>query len=106
MGVAVRTDDAVAAAGLPVARQKQALQALSLAMLVEGRLREVPAMRSAIEQDPTFAVRIGQPRAHERDSRGRNWDIMAFQTGFLCWPQGATEFRAIVDSLREVYDLG
>ncbi|MGA0611284.1 hypothetical protein [Caldimonas sp. KR1-144] len=84
---------------------KQALQAQLLASLVEQRLRAVPMLRDAIAQDPSFTLRIAVPRLHERDVRGRNWDIVAFQTGFMHWPQGQAEFRAIVNDLRTTYDL-
>jgi len=84
---------------------KQSLQGLSLAMLVEQRLRTVPLLRGAIEQDPSFTLRIAVPRPHKRDTHGRNWDIVAFETGFAHWPQSQLEFRAIVDELRAEYDL-
>ena len=84
---------------------KQSLQGQSLAMLVEQRLRTVPLLRVAIEQDPSFTLRIAVPRSHQRDTHGRNWDIVAFQTGFVHWPQSQVEFRAIVNELRAAYDL-
>ena len=84
---------------------KQALQASSLATLVEHRLRTVPLLRSAIELDPSFTLRIGAPRSHDRDTHGRNWDIVAFQTAFVHWPQSQREFRVIVNELRAEYDL-
>ncbi len=86
-------------------RRKELLQPQRLTMLAEGRLRAVPLLYAAIEQDPSFRLRVGQPRPHGRDSHGRNWNIDAFQTGFLHWPQGYDEFRAIVDGLRDEYDL-
>jgi hypothetical protein len=84
---------------------KQSLQGSALAMLVEERLRTVPMLRSAIELDPSFTLRIAVPRSHERDAHGRNWDIVAFQSGFMHWPQSQREFRAIVNKLRALYDL-
>jgi hypothetical protein len=60
---------------------------------------------AAIDQNPSFTLRVGLPRAHDRDNHGRNWNIDAFQTGFLYWPQGYDEFRTIVDGLRAEYDL-
>jgi len=74
-------------------------------MLVDQHLRMVPMLRGAIEQDPSFSLRIAVPRSHKRDTQGRNWDIVAFQTGFMHWPQSQLEFRAIVDALRAEYDL-
>ena len=84
---------------------KKSLQAHSLAVLVEQRLRAVPLLRGAIEHDPSFMLRIGAPRSHQRDTHGRTWDIVAFQTGFVHWPQSQVEFRAIVNDLRAAYDL-
>ena len=84
---------------------KQLLEGASLALLVEQRLREVPLLRSAIELDPSVTLRIGEPRIHDPDNHGRTWDIVAFQTGFLHWPQSQREFRAIVNDLRAEYDL-
>jgi hypothetical protein len=84
---------------------KRPLQGGSLAMLVDQRLRMVPMLRDAIERDPAFPLRIAVPRSHKRDTHGRNWDIVAFQTGFMHWPQSQLEFRAIVDELRAEYDL-
>jgi len=85
--------------------RKASLQPQLLAGLVERRLRAVPVLHAAIEQDPSFALRIGTPRPHDRDSHGRNWNIDAFQTGFRHWPQGHDDFRAIVDGLRAEYDI-
>jgi hypothetical protein len=84
---------------------KESLQPQSLTLLVEGRLRAVPMLRAALDHDPSFTLRIGLPRPHERDSHGRTWDIVAFQTGFVHWPQGGAEFRTIVDGLRGTFDL-
>ena len=87
------------------ANPKESLQPQVLVTLVEGQLRAVPVLHATIEQDPSFTLRVGRPRPHDRDSHGRNWNIDAFQTGFLHWPQGYDEFRTIVDGLRAEYDL-
>ena len=84
---------------------RQSLQGSSLAMRIEQRLRTGPPLGCAIERDPSFTLRIGVPRSHGRDTHGRNWDIVAFQTGFVHWPQSEREFRAIVNELRAEYDL-
>src|SRR4051794_1576641 len=55
------------------AKPKESLQ--RLAILVEGQLRTVPVLHAAIDQDPSFTLRVGQPRRHDRDSHGRNWNI-------------------------------
>jgi hypothetical protein len=85
---------------------KQTLRPAALSALVDQQLRSVPAIRAALEQDPSFAVLIGTARAHERDARGRNWNIDAFRTGFGHWPQCHHDFRLIVDGLRLRFDLG
>ena len=87
------------------ANAKESLQPQHLVMLAEGRLRAVPLLHAAIEQDASFTLRVSRPRPHGRDSHGRNWNIDAFQTGFLHWPQGHGDFRTIVDGLRDEYDL-
>lgn len=87
------------------AHRKESLQPQLLAMLVERGLRSVPVLHAAIEQDPLFTLQVGQPRPHDRDSHGRNWNIDAFRTSFRYWPQGHDEFRSIVDGLRAEYDL-
>jgi hypothetical protein len=91
------------APGMP--RSKDSLGWQSIAALVERRLRAVPMLHAAIEQDPSFTLTVARARPHTRDSHGRNWDIVAFQTAFHHWPQGHIEFRAIVDELRAAYDL-
>lgn len=73
--------------------------------LVHERLLILPMFRSAMTADPSFMIRIGAPRPHERDNSGRNWNIEAFETGFIHWPQCHTEFRFIVDRLRIEYDM-
>jgi hypothetical protein len=85
---------------------KEPHQAHALNDMVQQQLREVPAIHAALADDPSFLVLIGEVRPHERDARGRNWDIDAFRTGFGHWPQCHAEFRAIVDRLRLRYDLG
>src|SRR2546423_3653104 len=91
------------APGMP--KSKESLGWQSIAALVERRLRAVPMLHAAIEQDPSFTLTIARARPHMRDSHGRNWDIVAFQTAFHHWPQSHIEFRAIVDELRAAYDL-
>jgi hypothetical protein len=86
-------------------KSKESLGWQSIAMMVERRLRAVPMLHAAIEQDPSFTLTIARARPHTRDTHGRNWDIVAFQTAFHHWPQGHVEFRAIVDELRAAYDL-
>jgi hypothetical protein len=72
---------------------------------VQQRLRLVPMLRAALEHDAAFELSIGSPHLHERDGRGRNWNITGFRSGFVFWPQCQEEFRLIVDRLRERYDM-
>jgi hypothetical protein len=85
---------------------KPQLPSQALRTEVEQRLRLVPILRVALEQDAAFEVCIGSPRLHARDGRGRNWNISGFRSGFVFWPQCQEEFRDIVDRLRERFDLG
>jgi hypothetical protein len=78
---------------------------LALRQEVEQSLRLVPMLRAALEYDATFELSIGSPHLHERDVRGRNWNIAGFRSGFVFWPQCQEEFRFIVDRLRERYDM-
>lgn len=72
---------------------------------VEQQLRLVPMLSVALEHDASFELLVGSPRPHDRDVRGRNWNIAGFRSGFLFWPQCQAEFRLIVDRLRDRYDL-
>jgi hypothetical protein len=84
---------------------KQRLDPEALMALVHDRLLALPMFQSAMQADPSFVIRIGVPRPHQRDSCGRNWNIEVFETGFAHWPQCHAEFRYIVDRLRNEYDL-
>ena len=84
---------------------KQAVSADVLMTLVRQRLDCLPMFSVALAADPAFTIRVGAPRRHDRDAAGRNWNIDAFETGFLYWPQCQAEFRFIVDRLRASYDI-
>lgn len=72
---------------------------------VEQRLSLVPRLQTALESDAAFELSIGSPHFHERDGRGRSWNITGFRSGFVFWPQCHAEFRFIVDRTRERYDM-
>ncbi len=84
---------------------KPQLPAQALRTEVVQRLRLVPILRAALEQDAAFDLCVGSPWLHERDGRGRNWNISGFRSGFVFWPQCQEEFRVIVDRLRAHYDI-
>lgn len=73
-----------------------------LRAMVQVRLIAQPEVQRRITADPRSAPDCGPPSRHERDAHGRNWNIDELQ--------GAAglerTFRAIVDSLRDAYDLG
>ncbi|SDC11388.1 hypothetical protein SAMN05216345_101577 [Cupriavidus sp. YR651] len=54
-----------------------------------------------IADDGTL-IRVPDPQPHERDARGRNWDMGRFGNarGF------EAAIRAVVDEVREEFDLG
>ena len=96
---------AVPIAGGPRGARKQALGAGLLATLVERRLQRLPAVRAALACDARCSPRPGLARRHERDAAGRNWDLR----GFACGPIDETAcpevFRAVVDRLRDEFDI-
>lgn len=72
-----------------------------LRAMVQVRLIAQPEVQRRISADPRSAPECGQPTHHERDAHGRNWDIKELQGGAGI----ERTFRAIVDSLRDAYDL-
>lgn len=81
---------------------KPRLPAARLQAMVQVRLNAQPEVQKRIAFDPRTAPVAGVALGHERDARGRNWDITELQRG-----EGLERtFRAIVDGLRESFDLG
>lgn len=70
--------------------------------MVQVRLNAQPEMQKRIAIDPSSGPLAGPVVGHERDARGRNWDIRELDR---CEGLERT-FRAIVDGLRESFDLG
>jgi hypothetical protein len=69
--------------------------------MVQVRLNAQPEVQKRIAVDPRTAPIAGPAIGHERDVRGRNWDIKELDLG-----EGLERnFRAIVDGLRESFDL-
>lgn len=70
--------------------------------MVQVRLNAQPEVHKRIAADPHAAPIASPVTGHERDARGRNWDITGLERG-----EGLERtFRAIVDGLRESFDLG
>lgn len=81
---------------------KARLPATRLQAMVQVRLNAQPEVQKRIAADARTAPVVGQPTGHERDARGRNWDITTLERD-----EGLERtFRAIVDGLRESFDLG
>lgn len=69
--------------------------------MVQVRLIAQPEVQKRIAVDPRTAPTAGAAMSHVRDTRGRNWDITDLDRG-----DGLERtFRAIVDGLRESFDL-
>lgn len=69
--------------------------------MVQARLNAQPEVQRRVTADPRSVPVVGPALGHERDSRGRNWDIANLDRG-----DGLERtFRAIVDGLRESFDL-
>lgn len=80
---------------------KPRLPAARLQAMVQVRLNAQPEVQKRIDVDPRTAPIAGPVVGHERDLRGRNWDITGLDRG-----EGIERtFRAIVDGLRESVDL-
>ena len=72
-----------------------------LRAMVQVRLNTQPEVQRRIADNPRSAPIVGPVAAHERDARGRSWNIVELQGGYGL----ERTFRAIVDSLRDAYDL-
>lgn len=69
--------------------------------MVQVRLVTQPEAQRRIAQSPSLVPEAGPVTEHDRDNRGRNWDILELERG-----EGLERtFRAIVDGLREAFDL-
>jgi hypothetical protein len=84
---------------------KEQIPAAVVTTMVTRRLRWVPAVRDELERHHGTVLRVRPPRAHDRDSEGRNWDIDDFECGAVHAAHCAQQFRAIVDRLRDEFDL-
>lgn len=72
-----------------------------LRAMVQVRLITQPEAQRRIAQSPQLAPEAGAVVAHDRDAKGRNWDIPDLQRG-----EGLERtFRTIVDGMREAFDL-
>lgn len=84
---------------------KEELAADLLADLLQRRIREMASVRLELQRNRWSNVRVGPPRRCERDAEGRNWDVHSFECGALDESACPAEFRALVDELRDRYDL-
>lgn len=81
---------------------KARLPPARLQAMVQVRLNAQPDVQKRATVDPRALPVVGAVVGHARDSRGRNWDITDLERG-----EGLERtFRAIVDGLRESFDLG
>lgn len=76
--------------------------AQQLRAMVQVRINAQPEVQRRAGADSRALPVVGPAFGHERDARGRNWDIASLDRG-----EGLERtFRAIVDGLRESFDLG
>jgi hypothetical protein len=85
---------------------KEELVADMLMNVLQQRVRRMSCVQLEIERHPSCIVRVSPPQRCERDAHGRNWDLASFQCGSLDESACRSDFRAIVDELRDRYDLG
>lgn len=72
-----------------------------LRAMVQVRLIAQPEVQRRIAESPRNAPVVGPAKRHERDDKGRSWDIEELSGGAGL----ERTFRTIVDSLRDAYDL-
>lgn len=73
-----------------------------LRAMVQARVIALPEVQRRIGIDHRLAPTVGEVLPHPCDASGRNWTILDIERG-----EGVErQFREIVASLREAYDLG
>jgi hypothetical protein len=84
---------------------KEPLPAAVIIAIVEHRLSGKGGRQDTLEVDPGLCRRVALLRRHARDAQGRNWDIPAYDAVMSTEQRGETEFRRVVDALREQFDI-
>lgn len=72
-----------------------------LRAMAQVRLIAQPEVQRRIAESPRGAPVVGPAKRHDRDDKGRSWDIDHLDGGAGL----ERTFRTIVDSLRDAYDL-
>lgn len=73
--------------------------------VVEHRVRVDRALHGTPALLAILLRRIARLHAHGRDARGRNWDVPALDVT-TAWCHGdETDFRRLVDAMRDQFDL-
>lgn len=69
--------------------------------MAQVRLNALPEVARVMARDAKLGPKVGEPQPHERDATGRNWDVaeLRYGVGYM------DSFRAIVNELRDTYDL-
>jgi hypothetical protein len=88
-----------------VQQLKEALSEEAISDVIEHRLRQLPQVRAELEGFPYTVIRVELPKRHERDDKGRNWDVASFECGSLACGSCDAGFREEVDRIRDLYDL-
>jgi|GEM_PF-5950428 hypothetical protein len=91
-----------AGAGRP---DKEPLPVGVLIAIAEHRVRAMLVLRDALGQASGLRRRIDALQAQVRDAQGRNWNIPAGAGGSWVRASDETDFRRVVDALRDQFDL-
>lgn len=70
--------------------------------MIQARLNAQPQVMRLVSQDAGRVPIVGMPQPHEPDSRNRTWDILDVQR----WDVSDPVIRAIIDAMREQFDIG
>ncbi len=76
-----------------------------LIAVAEHCVRAIPALGDALEHDPSLRRRIDALQPHVRDAQGRDWNIPVLACDTPPRANYESDFRRVVDVLRDQSDL-
>lgn len=85
--------------------EKEPLPAAVLIAIVEHCVGANGGPQGTLEAEPGLRRRVASLQPHARDARGRNWDIPASGSVASTGQHGEPEFRRVVDTLRDQFDI-
>jgi len=73
-----------------------------LERMIYARLFRLDEVQEDMTADPRLDPKVSPPRWHERDSKGRNWNVASMNSAAVAYETWVGE---IVDYLRWKYDI-